>query len=120
MEVVEGLVTNLASPKQRVVNLLVDGIIIFLLVYVILPHARYMFVPPSIYCLYYFLTEAVFHRSPAKFLTGTRVVTEDNQEPTVGQIALRTLVRFVPFEPFSSRSGTWWHDRWSKTRVVKV
>lgn len=67
---------------------------------------------------YYFIFETAFQRTPAKFITGTKVVMQNGSKPDAGLIAKRTLSRFVPFEPFSGNNGTWWHDRWSKTRVV--
>jgi hypothetical protein len=69
--------------------------------------------------LYYFLFEARFQRTPAKFVTRTKVVMKDGSKPSEGSIALRTLIRFVPFIIFSMSSyGTWWHDQWTDTRVV--
>ncbi len=69
---------------------------------------------------YYFVFETAFQRTPAKFLTGTKVVMQDGSKPYAGTIAKRSLSRFVPFEPLSRSEGTWWHDRWTKTRVVIV
>jgi uncharacterized RDD family membrane protein YckC len=69
---------------------------------------------------YYFVFEATLGRTPAKFLTGTRVVSMDGSRPSTGQILGRSLARFVPFEPFSFfGSSRGWHDSWSRTRVVK-
>jgi hypothetical protein len=72
--------------------------------------------------LYYFIFESLFQRTPAKFLTRTKVVNNYGTKPTVGTIALRTLIRFVPFEEFSFLGDRvyGWHDKWSKTYVVKV
>lgn len=68
--------------------------------------------------LYYFIFELAFGATPAKFITGTRVTTRDGQKPEAGAIALRSLIRFVPFEPFSFLFGEGWHDKWSKTIVI--
>lgn len=73
---------------------------------------------------YYFFFEVLFSKSPAKFITRTRVVTETGTRPTVHHIAIRSLVRCVPSETLSfliSRKvgyPEWWHDRWSRTLVV--
>ena len=68
---------------------------------------------------YYLGFETATGKSPAKWLTRTRVVTDDGRRPTFAQIFKRTLIRFVPFEPFSFLGrGRGWHDRWTKTRVV--
>jgi uncharacterized RDD family membrane protein YckC len=72
--------------------------------------------------IYYVLFEATTGRTPGKYLTGTKVVTLDGKKPSFGQIIIRTLCRFIPFEPFSCL-GTYprgWHDRISKTMVVRV
>jgi len=73
---------------------------------------------------YYFLFEATLGRTPAKFLTGTRVVSTNGGRPSAAQILGRSLARFVPFEPFSFLFGgnppSGWHDKWSNTRVVKI
>lgn len=110
----------LASTWRRLFNYVVDQVVVTVLLAALLRGEHTILWSLLVVFLYYFVTEALFHRSPAKLLTGTRVVTQDNQDPTVGQIALRTLIRFVPFDPVSLRAGTWWHDRWSKTRVIRV
>lgn len=70
---------------------------------------------------YYFVFEALFRVTPGKLVTSTRVVDLDGNKPTVFPIFVRSLARFVPFEPLSffGRSAEWWHDRWSDTRVVR-
>jgi uncharacterized RDD family membrane protein YckC len=76
--------------------------------------------------LTYFISfEALFQKTPGKFITGTRVTMEDGSKPDLGTIVKRTLIRFVPFEAISvdlghgsNNKGTWWHDRWTSTRVV--
>ncbi|MHC4365583.1 MAG: RDD family protein, partial [Planctomycetota bacterium] len=72
--------------------------------------------------LYYFIFEAICQRTPAKFITGTKVIASVGSKPTVGTIAKRTLIRFVPFEPFSilGEKVYGWHDRWSGTYVIKA
>lgn len=72
------------------------------------------------YAAFYILFEGSMGRTPAKFLTGTIVVSETNGRPSIEQIIGRTLVRLVPFEPFSffGSKASGWHDRWSGTKVV--
>jgi uncharacterized RDD family membrane protein YckC len=69
---------------------------------------------------YYATFETLLGRTPAKLMTGTRVVTDAGERPTFRAIVLRTLARWVPFEAFSCLSDppVGWHDRWSGTRVV--
>lgn len=53
-------------------------------------------------------------------MTRTIVVDEYGQRPSFDKIILRTLIRFVPFEPFShfgDKGG--WHDRWTNTFVIR-
>lgn len=73
--------------------------------------------------LYYFIFEFTLQRTPAKFVTRTYVVRTDGHKPTFKDIFIRTLSRLVPFEPFSFLvkidEAKGWHDRWSKTCVVK-
>lgn len=72
--------------------------------------------------LYYFIFESICQRTPGKFITGTRVITGTGTKPSMGTIAKRTLIRFVPFEAFSflGENVYGWHDRWSGTYVVKA
>jgi len=70
---------------------------------------------------YYVFFEAVLGATPGKMITRTRVVSVDGSKPSFMQILGRTFSRLVPFEPFSFFSSTQegWHDRWSRTRVVR-
>jgi len=75
--------------------------------------------------VYYAGFEASLGRTPAKFLTGTRVVAADGGCATLGQTLVRSVVRMVPFEPLSflfsgGQAPVGWHDRWSGTRVVST
>ncbi len=77
--------------------------------------------------VYYFVFEWAFQRTPAKFITGTKVIRMDGSKPDAVTILKRSLTRLVPFEPISmytgkdlGQKGTWWHDRWTRTRVVRM
>lgn len=72
--------------------------------------------------LYDIVGEALFGRTLGKLVTGTRVIAESGGPAKLWQVVLRTLYRFVPFEglSFLSKRRPGWHDRWSKTRVVRV
>ena len=70
---------------------------------------------------YYVLMEGYLGATVGKFVTGTRVVTESAERPSLGVIWKRTWLRAIPFEAFSffgARPG--WHDRWSRTRVISI
>lgn len=71
--------------------------------------------------LYYFFFEALTYRTPGKMLCQTRVMRVDGDDPGVGTIVARTLVRLVPFEEFSFLGALngGWHDRWTGTCVVR-
>ena len=71
---------------------------------------------------YYAGFEILCQRTPAKFLTGTIVVTVAGGRPTAGQMVGRTFCRFIPFEAFSflGHECVGWHDSIPKTRVVNV
>jgi uncharacterized RDD family membrane protein YckC len=45
--------------------------------------------------------EASTGKTVGKYVTGTQVLTEDGEQPSVGTIFIRTLCRIIPFEPFS-------------------
>ncbi len=71
--------------------------------------------------VYYFGMEAGLGVTFGKIATGTMVRDEAGARPGPGQIAKRTLLRLVPFEPLSGFLGTPpqpWHDKWSHTKVV--
>lgn len=80
-----------------------------------------------IFFLYYVGCESLTLRSPGKLLTRTQVVSLDGGVPGFGQIAIRTLLRHLPFEwlPLLAGDGEGpvglpLHDRWSGTRVVEI
>jgi uncharacterized RDD family membrane protein YckC len=73
-----------------------------------------------IYFAYYMFFEAWLARTPGKYVFGTRVVDESGTRASARQIALRTICRFIPFEPFSFFGAKGWHDSIPKTRVVRT
>lgn len=125
---------ELASNGKRFINFIVDLVIFrFAVILIVIPFAASDFVQALarnsllnsvfgivLYFLYYFFFETLFQRTPAKFLTGTSVVMLDGSKPEAAAIIKRSLSRVVPFEPFSGIKGKWWHDKWSKTRIVKA
>lgn len=126
---------QLASRGQRLANLLLDSVgyytIAFVVAFVLtlvdpaltdrIAEHSWMF-SFSVILLYYVPSEALFGRTPAKLVTGTRTVTETGQPPGFRQVLGRSLARLVPFEPFSCLGDPpiGWHDRWSGTRVVRT
>lgn len=71
--------------------------------------------------IYYLIFEAATRgRTLGKILTDTIAITQDGQPFTFKHALMRTLCRFIPFEPFSALFAYLpWHDSLSKTAVVK-
>lgn len=69
--------------------------------------------------IYYLLSEGIFHVSPAKALTETKVLSSSEQQLNFTTILGRTFVRLIPFEAFSFFGKNGWHDELSNTTVVK-
>ncbi len=72
------------------------------------------------YFIYFGLGEWYFKgRTPAKFITKTRVVNMGGTFPSVQKTMLRALCRLIPFLPivylFTEKP---WHDSLTQTRVV--
>ena len=75
----------------------------------------------SVRMLYYTTFEGLSGRTLGKLVTGTKVIAANGDKPAWKQIALRSLVRFVPFDGLSFLGSDYgWHDRWSGTRVVRA
>lgn len=74
--------------------------------------------------IYYFVMESLFQRTVFKIFTRSIVVTEKGGKPKASSILVRSLIRFIPFEPisllFTKENERWWHDVWTKTYVVKT
>lgn len=71
--------------------------------------------------IYYVVCEGLWHRTIGKLITGTRVIHESGRAPTLADIIMRTLLRYIPLEFITYIADTrpaGWHDRWSNTRVV--
>ncbi|HBE69032.1 MAG TPA: RDD family protein [Planctomycetaceae bacterium] len=76
---------------------------------------------PVLLC-YYFVFEATTSRTLGKLVTGTKVVNEDGDKATIGQIAGRTFARLIPFEAltFIGAPPRGLHDSLPKTFVIKI
>jgi len=69
---------------------------------------------------YYIFCEHYFQQTIGKMVTGSVVINEYAEPPTLSTAILRTLIRAVPFEPYSCSSSPsrGWHDEWTHTWVV--
>lgn len=72
-----------------------------------------------IFSSYYLFFEGLWARTPGKWVFGTIVVAEDGKPPSFGQVAGRTVCRWIPFEVFSCLGERGWHDSIPKTRVLR-
>lgn len=73
--------------------------------------------------LYYVIGEYFFSRTLGKLIIGIRVEIINNSASNFLKIILRTLLRFVPLDPFSiffNFENSMWHDKFSHTKVIEV
>ena len=69
---------------------------------------------------YYILLEKKFQRTLAKFITKTKVVTENGLKPSFADIIGRTFCRLIPIDCISYLfTSNGFHDRLSGTMVIK-
>ena len=118
-----------ASRGQRFVHLLIDQVAVvaitallaFALALVGLDAILDQIPDVVLWWSYYLVFEGAWGVTLGKVVTRTRVVTVDGSKPNLGQIALRSVIRVVPFDGLSFLlADTGWHDTWSKTRVVRA
>ncbi|MFT4155425.1 RDD family protein [Parafilimonas sp.] len=117
----------------RVLNFLVDTLLIFGITYGASAwwdfHVMYWSYPPAqfytlffmVLFIYYTIFEALFKRSPGKWLSKSKVVNKNGGKPAFWQILVRSLVRltiidcfFIPF--FDGPL----HDYLSQTAVTEA
>lgn len=115
-----------ASKGQRFANLLIDGIIVGVaqnILVAVLGVGMIESIGLSLIINFAYYTAMEGYgggRTIGKMVTGTRVVSTNGEPLTPGRIMLRTVCRWVPFEPFSMLFGDApWHDTWTDTAVVK-
>lgn len=72
--------------------------------------------------IYYTIFEGTLQCSPAKFITGTKVVAFDGSKPLFSTMVKRSLCRMIPFDAFSflGEPDKGWHDSISETYVVNI
>lgn len=68
--------------------------------------------------VYIFLFEWIFLRTPAKWITGTKVVAENGRRPTMFQFLIRATIRTSIVSMFGlAWNGKPLHDSFSKTQL---
>ncbi|MBC3845973.1 RDD family protein [Winogradskyella echinorum] len=115
---------NLANEESRGENLIIDFIISsffgLLVAYLTFESYKvaflmYLFVR----FLYYFGFELALGRTPGKYQTQTKVVTSSGNPPTIIQLLIRTLSRFISILSGVSDDERAIHDSFSNTYVIK-
>lgn len=72
--------------------------------------------------LYYLIFEGFFKTTLGKIITKTSLTTLSGDKISFYQTIIRTICRFIPFEPLSffSKEAIGWHDSLSKTMVIEI
>jgi uncharacterized RDD family membrane protein YckC len=130
---------SVSDVGVRLANYLLDSIfafifsmiIMFIIAYVIIDLNQSRDVEPIVdavlnvfsyilFFIYYAVSEILWQRTPAKFITRTKVVALDGSKANVEKILIRSAARLIPFEPFSflGKRPIGWHDSLSGTIVV--
>ena len=124
---------NKVGFGTRVLNFIVDTLVIFGISYGIsnwwdfhVLYWHYTSIPFYVFFwatmfFYYMIFEAIFKRSPAKWISLSKVVSKKGTRPALWQVLVRSLVRLTIidcfFIPFLDKPL---HDYLSKTEVVEV
>ncbi len=68
---------------------------------------------------YYLFFECLWGRTPGKMIAGTVVTDMNGNAPAFSAVVKRTLARFVPFEGLTFFGERGFHDKVSKTLVLR-
>ena len=112
-----------ATKFHRLINVLIDTSLLLTFGLVFSDSEEYpsVLILIVIYITYYTFFEYQFGYTLGKLVTGTRVVQANGEKLTLKQTLLRTLIRYIPVEPFTYLMNTsGWHDKWVGTKVLKV
>lgn len=121
-----------ASITKRFCNHVIDVVITYIFVFVFYFWAKassgllsiiISFASFFVFFGYHLICEAIWQKTPGKLFTKTKVVDREGNKPSFLKILIRSLVRYIPFEPLSFLFGGYpigWHDSFSKTLVVSV
>lgn len=120
--------TNIASRNQREQNLIFDGILFVAISFAIIKILSLplgspisQFISAIVTFFYYFLFELFFAKTPAKFLTQTKVVRKDRKKLDSNAVFIRSIVRLIPFEWISfcfAKHPIGLHDKFAQTIVI--
>ena len=124
--------SNIANSLSRFINYVIDIIAWYILAFIFTVILAFI-LPPRIFnsgflviiivlgsfLTYFGIMEIKFQKTIGKFITKTKVIREDGENPEVSDILTRTFCRLIPLEQFSFlffKIGL--HDRLSKTKVI--
>ena len=123
--------TPTIGDGTRILHFLVDTLLIAVIAYLVYGwwnfHVMYWNYTPYQYgvfffatmWLYAFLFEFIFLRTPAKWLTGTKVVSENGGRPNIFQFFIRATLRSTIVSMFGlAWNGQPLHDTFSKTKLI--
>ncbi len=124
---------NKVGTGTRVLNFLIDTLIIFLISYAIskihqwyvmyyhIHYYRFSWFFFGTLFIYYTFFETIFARTPGKWMSISKVVNKNGNKPNFISILIRSLTRLILidmfFIPFLDKTL---HDYFSKTEVVEV
>lgn len=128
-----------ASQTKRMLNWIIDGIIIGFIWFGLFIPALYLlsllglhnwlekgeiysidFTLVFVLIPYYIISEGIFKTTIGKLITRSKLIKADGNEIKFYDALLRTLCRLIPLEQLSflSRNPIGWHDELTNTRVI--
>lgn len=110
------------DANSRCIHFIVDQLIILSLLYVIVTYSLlsanwYLYF--TLTFLYYFVTETTLQKTFSKYLTGSSIIDEYGNSPSIKTIFLRSLIRIFPLDLLSVCHDRLWHDKWTKTYLIR-
>lgn len=123
---------QVAKSDKRLINYILDFIGVYAFGFIfgfvlatigqgqIIDNANESLLGLFLFVTYYLFFESIWQKTPAKWITKTKVVMQDGSKPDFKHILGRSFARLIPFEPFSflGKNPTGWHDTLSKTIVI--
>ena len=118
-----------APPLKRLLNFMIDTLTSYVLMSILAVffYSEDMNSLGAIVVLlvsfpcYSLFTEWKWGKTPAKFITKTKVVTTNGLKTNFKHILVRTLSRYIPFDCLSFlfyKDTIFWHDSIARTRVI--
>jgi len=123
---IEKVNSNKASIIKRILNFVIDTIVIAFSMYFIyytlnrLPNLLMALIILT-YFGYYIHWEHRYQKTIGKFITRTKVVNSYGQKARLSQIVQRSFCRVLPFDPFTfffPKKNMEFHDIFTQTKVI--